>query len=63
MLTFVTALEMDNFDCTKINAHFKNSQLVWGMGYKWKHKIASPTFPPFFMPVNNSWLCSTYDYF
>ena len=45
MLTFVTALEMDNFDCTKINAHFKNSQLVCGMGYKWKHTLLAPPFP------------------
>ena len=27
-----TALKMDNLDCTKINTHFKNSQLVYGRG-------------------------------
>ena len=25
-------LGMDNFDCTKMNAHFENSQLVYGRG-------------------------------
>jgi len=25
-----TALKMDNLDCTKIDAHFKHSQLVYG---------------------------------
>ena len=29
---FVTTHGMDNFDCTKINAHLKNSQLVYGRG-------------------------------
>ena len=27
-----TAFKMDNLDCTKINAHFKNSQLVYRRG-------------------------------
>ena len=31
-LTFVTTLGMDMFDCTKMNAHLKNSQLVYGRG-------------------------------
>ena len=38
---------MDNLDCTKINAHSKNSQLVYGRGLsRWKHTLhASPTSP------------------
>ena len=44
----LTAFKMDNLDHTKINAHFKNSQLV----YRRAHSrvlayIASPTSPPY----------------
>ena len=47
---FVTSLGMDNFDCTKMNAHFKkNSQLVYGGGAhsRVEASITSPTSPPY----------------
>ena len=31
-LMFATTLGMDNFDCNKMNALSKNSQLVYGRG-------------------------------
>ena len=51
-LMFVT---IDNFDCTKMNLHFKNSQL-WKGSFKVKTCIASP--PP---PYDNLWFSSTHN--
>ena len=47
-LTFVTTLGVDNFDCTKMNAHFKNSQLVYGRAHlRVEASITSLTSPPY----------------
>jgi len=41
---FVTTLKMDNFDCTKRNAHF--TACLWeGLFQEWKHKLLAP--PPY----------------
>ena len=41
---FVTALEIDNLDYTKINAQFKKftACLQEGLIYKWKHTVLAP---------------------
>ena len=59
---FVTTLGMDNFDCTKMNAHFQKftACLSEGLIHEWKHAFPAPPFP--LMSVNNSWLCSTQIY-
>ena len=50
-----TAVKMDNLDCTKINAHFKNSQLVSGRGSFTSASIHCLLAPPLpLMSVNNS---------
>ena len=50
-VVFVTTVEKDNFDYTKINAHFKNftASLLEGLTHKWKHSplLASITSPPY----------------
>ena len=58
-LMFVTTLEMDNFDCTKMNAHFKKftASMRERLIYEWKHTFLAPPLP--LMSVNNSRLCST----
>ena len=44
---FVTALGMDNFDCTKMQAHF-TACLREGLIHEWKQAgITSPTSPPY----------------
>lgn len=62
MLAFVTALGMDKFDCTKINAHFKKfTACLWeGLIHEWKHALLAPPLP--LMPVNNSRFCSTHNH-
>ena len=45
---FVTALTMENLDCTKIDAQLENSQHVYGRGSFTSGSIrASPTSPPY----------------
>ena len=46
---FVTTLGMDNFDCTKMNAHFKkiHSLFTGGAHSRVQASITSPTFPPY----------------
>ena len=43
---FVTTLEMDNFDCTKMMAHF-HSLSTGGAHSRVEASITSPTFPPY----------------
>ena len=56
---FVTTLGMDNFDCTKMNAHFKKftACLREGLIHEWKQALLAPPLP--LMSLNNSRLCST----
>ena len=46
-LMFVTTLEMDNFDCTKMNAHFKKftACLREGLIHEWKQALLAPPLP------------------
>ena len=41
---FVTTLGMDNFDCTKMNAHFKKftACLREGLIHEWKQALLAP---------------------
>ena len=57
---FVTTLGMDNFDCTKINAHFKKftACLQEELFHKWKQALLAPPLP--LILLNNSRLCSTH---
>ena len=59
-LMFVTTLEMDNFDCTKMNAPFQKftACLREGLIHKWKQALLAPPLP--LMSLNNSRLCSTH---
>ena len=59
-LMFVTTLGMDNFDCTKMNAHFKifTACLREGLIHEWKRALLAPPLP--LMSLNNSWFCSTH---
>ena len=56
---FVTTLEMDNFDCTKMNACFQKftACLREGLIHEWKQALLAPLLP--LMLLNNSWLCSS----
>ena len=44
---FVTTLGMDNFDCTKMNAHFKKftACLREGLIHEWKQALLAPPLP------------------
>ena len=44
-LMFVTTLGMDNFDCTKMNAHFE--KFTGGAHSRMEANITSPTSPPY----------------
>ena len=46
-LMFITTLGMDNFDCTKMNAHFKNFTgcLREGLIHEWKQALLAPPLP------------------
>ena len=59
---FVTTLGMDNFDCTKINAHFEKftACLREGLIHEWKQALLAPPLP--LMSLNNSRLCSTHSH-
>ena len=59
---FVTTLEMDNFDCTKMNAHFQKftACLREGLIHEWKQALLAPPLP--LMLLNNSRLCSTHSH-
>ena len=61
-LMFVTTLGMDNFDCTKMNAHFKKfiRCLREGLIHEWKQPLLAPPLP--LMSLNNSRLCSTHNH-
>ena len=55
---FATTLGMDNFDCTKVNAHF--TACLWeGLIDEWKQALLAPLLS--LMSLNNSWLCSTHN--
>ena len=54
-LMFAITLEMNNFDCQKINEHFRKFTACLLEELIHKVYIASPTFPPY---VNNSQFCS-----
>ena len=59
---FVTTLGMDNFDCTKMNPHFKKftACLLEGLIHEWKQALLlAPPLP--IMSLNNSRLCSTHN--
>ena len=45
-LMFVTTLEMDNFDCTKMNARFqKFTACLWeGLIHEWKQALLAPPY-------------------
>ena len=60
-LVFVTTLGMDNFDCTKMNAHFKKfTACLWeGLIHEWKQALLAPPLP--LMSLNNSRFCSTHN--
>ena len=59
-LTFVATLGMDNFDCTKMNAHFQKftACLREGLIHEWKQALLAPPLP--LMSLNNSRFCSTH---
>ena len=61
-LMFVTTLEMDNFDCTKMNARFQKftACLREGLIHEWKQALLAPPLP--LMSLNNSRLCSTHSH-
>ena len=61
-LMFVTTLEMDNFDCTKMNARFQKftACLQEGLIHEWKQALLAPPLP--LMSLNNSRLCSTHSH-
>ena len=61
-LMFVTTLEMDNFDCTKMNARFQKftACLRDGLIHEWKQALLAPPLP--LMSLNNSRLCSTHSH-
>ena len=61
-LMFVTTLEMDNFDCTKMNARFQKftACLREGLIHEWKQALLAPPLP--LMSLNNSQLCSTHSH-
>ena len=46
-LMFVTTLGMDNFDCTKMNAHFQKftACLREGLIHEWKQALLAPPLP------------------
>ena len=47
-LMFVTTLGMGNFDCTKMNAHFKfTACLQKGLIQEWKQALLAPPLPLF----------------
>ena len=58
---FVTTPEVDNFDCTKMNARFqKFTACLWeGLIHEWKQALLAPPLP--LMLLNNSQLCSTHN--
>ena len=60
-LMFVTTFEMDNFDCTKMNACFQKftACLREGLFHEWKQALLAPPLP--LMLLNNSRLCSTHN--
>ena len=58
-LMFVNCSKMDNLDCTKINAHFKNFTTCVREGLIHERKLAPP-LP--LMSVNNLQLCSTHSH-
>ena len=55
---FVAILGIDNFDCTKMNTHFKKfiACLREGLIHEWKQALLAPPLP--LMSLNNSWFCS-----
>ena len=55
----VTTLGMDNFDCNKMNAHFKKftACLREELIHEWKQALLAPSLP--LIMLYNSWLCST----
>ena len=57
---FVTTPGMDNFDCPKMNAHFKKftACLQEGPIHEWKQALLAPPLP--LISLNNSRLCSTH---
>ena len=60
-LMFVThTLGMDNFDCTKMNAHFEKftACLREGFIHEWKQALLAPPLP--LILLNNSRLYSTH---
>ena len=61
-LKFVTTLEMDNFDCTKMNARFQKftACLRERLIHEWKQALLAPPLP--LMSLNNSRLCSTHSH-
>ena len=54
---------MDNFDCTKMNAHFeKFTACLWeGLIHEWKQALLAPPLPLMSLH-NNSLLCSTHNH-
>ena len=61
-LIFVTTPEMDNSDCTKMNAHFEKftAWLREGLIHGWKQALSAPPLP--LMSLNNSRLSSTHSH-
>ena len=59
-LMFLATLVMDNFDCIKMNAHFKQftACLREGLIHECKQALLAP--PPPLMSLNNSRICSTF---
>ena len=58
-LMFATTLGMDNFGCTKMNAHFEKFTAclaIGGANQEWKQALLAP--PLSIMSLNNSRLCS-----
>ena len=46
---FVTTLRMNNFDCTKMHAHFEKftACLRESLIHEWKQALLAPTSPPY----------------
>ena len=56
-LMFVTTVQIDNIDGTKMNADF--TACPWeGLIHEWTHTLLAPPLP--LTPVNNSHFCSTH---
>ena len=61
-LMLLTTLGMDNFDCNRMNAHFKKFTpcLREELIHEWKQALLAPPLP--LISLKNSRLCSTHNH-